>query len=48
MEKLDGRCPLSDIEWDVSVKRVAQQVKHYLIALIGKTEKDRHCLQGLY
>ena len=31
---------MEEIEWDVTVKRVAQQVKHYLITFLGKTIKE--------
>lgn len=31
---------MADIDWDAKVKQVAQQVKHYLITLLGKTDKE--------
>ena len=31
---------LEEVDWDSAVKRVAQQVKHYLITILGKTSKE--------
>ncbi len=31
---------MEEADWDDSVKRVAQQVKHYLITMLGKTAKE--------
>ncbi len=31
---------MENVDWNVTVKRVAQQVKHYLITLLGVTEKE--------
>lgn len=31
---------MENVDWDITVKRVAQQIKHYLIGILGKTEKE--------